>query len=104
MQATQSQLWIHVFFSSSSVSRQRTDARGLPKVTKASEGSGGTVITLVSIAVVVLILAMAAACIKHYSQQASNAKLGLGPEGGAETHFDYQVRETKLFVCSCLKE
>lgn len=91
------------------MSRQRTDARGLPQVTKVSEGSSRTVVTLVSIAVVVLVLAMAGACLKHYTQQVSNGKLGLGPEGGAETHFDYQVRlcgETQtlqLFVCSYLR-
>lgn len=84
------------------MSWQRTDARGLPQVTKVSEGSGGTVITLVSIAVVVLLLAMAGACFKHYTQQVSNAKLGLGPEGGAETHFDYQVRETDFYQGLCL--
>uniref|UniRef100_A0A3B4XHI3 Protein tyrosine phosphatase receptor type Na n=1 Tax=Seriola lalandi dorsalis TaxID=1841481 RepID=A0A3B4XHI3_SERLL len=52
----------------------------------------GTVITLVSMAVVggVLVLAMAVACLRHYAQQVANGKLGLGPEGGAETHFDYQ--------------
>uniref|UniRef100_A0A7N8X5A9 Protein tyrosine phosphatase receptor type Na n=1 Tax=Mastacembelus armatus TaxID=205130 RepID=A0A7N8X5A9_9TELE len=61
----------------------------LPRV---SQGSNGTVITLVSMAVVggVLVLAMAVACFKHYAQQVANGKLGLGPEGGAETHFDYQ--------------
>lgn len=73
---------------------QRTDARGLPQVMKVSESSSGTVITLVSMAVVggVLVLAMAVACFRHYNQQVANGKLGLGPEGGAETHFDYQVR------------
>lgn len=40
----------------------------------------------------VLVLAMAVACFRHYNQQVANGKLGLGPEGGAETHFDYQVR------------
>lgn len=40
----------------------------------------------------VLVLAMAVACLRHYTQQVANGKLGLGPEGGAETHFDYQVR------------
>uniref|UniRef100_A0A665XAH1 Protein tyrosine phosphatase receptor type Na n=1 Tax=Echeneis naucrates TaxID=173247 RepID=A0A665XAH1_ECHNA len=57
-----------------------------------SQGSSGTVITLVSMAVVggVLVLAMAVACLRHYAQQVANGKLGLGPEGGAETHFDYQ--------------
>lgn len=76
---------------------QRTDARGLPQVTRVSQGSSGTVITLVSMAVVggVLVLAMAIACLRHYAQQVANGKLGLGPEGGAETHFDYQVRQHK---------
>lgn len=56
--------------------------------------SNGTVITLVSMAVVggVLVLAIAVACFKHYSHHVANGKLGLGPEGGAETHFDYQVK------------
>lgn len=40
----------------------------------------------------VLVLATAVACFRHYNQQVANSKLGLGPEGGAETHFDYQVR------------
>uniref|UniRef100_A0A3Q1JK78 Uncharacterized protein n=1 Tax=Anabas testudineus TaxID=64144 RepID=A0A3Q1JK78_ANATE len=71
---------------------ERTGARGLPQVTRVSQGSSGTVITLVSMAVVggVLVLAMAIACLRHYAQQVANGKLGLGPEGGAETHFDYQ--------------
>ncbi|XP_029386099.1 protein tyrosine phosphatase receptor type Na [Echeneis naucrates] len=71
---------------------ERTDAHGLPQVTRVSQGSSGTVITLVSMAVVggVLVLAMAVACLRHYAQQVANGKLGLGPEGGAETHFDYQ--------------
>uniref|UniRef100_A0A8D3AAV1 Protein tyrosine phosphatase receptor type Na n=1 Tax=Scophthalmus maximus TaxID=52904 RepID=A0A8D3AAV1_SCOMX len=71
---------------------ERTDVRGLPQVTRVSQGSSGTVITLVSMAVVggLLVLAMAVACLRHYAQQVANGKLGLGPEGGAETHFDYQ--------------
>jgi len=74
---------------------QRIDARGLPQVTRVSQGSSGPVITLVSMAVVgsVLVLAMVVACLRHYSQQVAIGKLGLGPEGGAETHFDYQVRQ-----------
>ncbi|KAK7939648.1 hypothetical protein WMY93_002974 [Mugilogobius chulae] len=52
---------------------ERTDARGLPQVTRVSQGSSGTVITLVSMAIV-----------------GGQWKLGLGPEAGAETHFDYQ--------------
>lgn len=72
---------------------QRTGAQGLPQVTRVSQGSSGTVITLVSMAVVggVLILATVIACLRHYAQQVASGKLGLGPEAGAETHFDYQV-------------
>ncbi|KAJ0005856.1 hypothetical protein NQD34_015750 [Periophthalmus magnuspinnatus] len=71
---------------------ERTDARGLPQVTRVIQGSSGTVITLVSMAIVggVLVLAMAVACFRHYAQQVANGKLGLGPEAGPETHFDYQ--------------
>ncbi|XP_061547687.1 protein tyrosine phosphatase receptor type Na isoform X2 [Phycodurus eques] len=71
---------------------QRTNAQGLPQVTRVSQGSSGMVITLVSMAVVggVLILAVGIACLRHYAHQVANGKLGLGPEGGAETHFDYQ--------------
>ncbi|XP_061579700.1 protein tyrosine phosphatase receptor type Na isoform X1 [Cololabis saira] len=71
---------------------ERKDARGHIQLSRVSQGSSGTVITLVSMAVVggVLVLAMAVACFRHYSQQVANGKLGLGPEGGAETHFDYQ--------------
>ena len=79
-------------------SDQRTDVRGLPQVTRVSQGSSGTVITLVSMAVVggLLVLAMAAACLRHHTNQLANGKLGLGPEGGAETHFDYQVGATQI--------
>uniref|UniRef100_A0AAV2JZG9 Protein tyrosine phosphatase receptor type Na n=1 Tax=Knipowitschia caucasica TaxID=637954 RepID=A0AAV2JZG9_KNICA len=71
---------------------ERTNARGLPQVTRVSQGSSGTVITLVSMAIVggVLVVAMGMACFRHHAQQVANGKLGLGPEAGAETHFDYQ--------------
>ncbi|XP_067370852.1 protein tyrosine phosphatase receptor type Na isoform X2 [Channa argus] len=80
---------------------ERTDARGLPQVTRVSQSSSGTVITLVSMAVVggVLVLAMAVACLRHYAQQVANEKLGLGPEAGTETHFDYQVKQHKGNSC-----
>ena len=49
----------------------------------------------------VLVLAMAIACLRHHAQQLANGKLGLGPEGGVETHFDYQVFN-QGFKCICL--
>ncbi|KAJ3591568.1 hypothetical protein NHX12_006701 [Muraenolepis orangiensis] len=80
------------FLESETSLKIRTDARGLPQVTRVSQGSSGTLITLVSMAVVggLLVLAMAAACLRHHTNQLANGKLGLGPEGGTETHFDYQ--------------
>ncbi|XP_057708831.1 receptor-type tyrosine-protein phosphatase-like N isoform X2 [Corythoichthys intestinalis] len=73
---------------------ERTNTQGFPQLARASasQSSSGTVITLVSMAVVggVLILAVVIASLKHYAHQVANGKLGLGPEGGAETHFDYQ--------------
>ncbi|CAL8265885.1 unnamed protein product [Lota lota] len=71
---------------------ERTDIRGLPRITRVSQGSSWTLITLVSMAVVggLLVLAMTAVCLRHHTNQLANGKLALGPEGGAETHFDYQ--------------
>ncbi|CAG5865488.1 unnamed protein product [Menidia menidia] len=85
---------------------ERTDARGGPQVARVSHGSSGTAITLVSMAVVggVLVLAMAVACFRHYAQQVANGKLGLGPEGGAETHFDYQARQLIVTVFNLIQE
>lgn len=39
----------------------------------------------------VLLVALAVACLRHHARQLATGKLGLGPEAGAETHFDYQV-------------
>lgn len=40
----------------------------------------------------VLLVALAIACLRHHTRQLATGKLGLGPEAGAETHFDYQVQ------------
>uniref|UniRef100_A0AAZ3PGF1 Protein tyrosine phosphatase receptor type Na n=1 Tax=Oncorhynchus tshawytscha TaxID=74940 RepID=A0AAZ3PGF1_ONCTS len=52
----------------------------------------GLVLTLVSMACVggVVVVALTIACLRHHTQQPASGKLGLGPEGGPETHFDYQ--------------
>uniref|UniRef100_A0A7N5ZZL3 Protein tyrosine phosphatase receptor type Na n=1 Tax=Anabas testudineus TaxID=64144 RepID=A0A7N5ZZL3_ANATE len=81
---------------------ERTGARGLPQVTRVSQGSSGTVITLVSMAVVggVLVLAMAIACLRHYAQQVANGKLGLG-------HLKYKILLnilTWLLLCELCRQ
>uniref|UniRef100_A0A8C7CDN7 Protein tyrosine phosphatase receptor type Na n=1 Tax=Oncorhynchus kisutch TaxID=8019 RepID=A0A8C7CDN7_ONCKI len=55
-------------------------------------GSSGLVLTLVSMACVggVVVVALTIACLRHHTKQLASGKLGLGPEGGPETHVDYQ--------------
>uniref|UniRef100_A0AAY5KUJ7 Protein tyrosine phosphatase receptor type Na n=1 Tax=Esox lucius TaxID=8010 RepID=A0AAY5KUJ7_ESOLU len=70
----------------------RSDAHGLPHATRVREGSSGLVLTLVSMACVggILVVALTVACLRHHAQHLASGKLGLGPEAGPETHFDYQ--------------
>uniref|UniRef100_A0A8C7TH61 Protein tyrosine phosphatase receptor type Na n=1 Tax=Oncorhynchus mykiss TaxID=8022 RepID=A0A8C7TH61_ONCMY len=69
-----------------------SEGHGLPHATRVREGSSGLVLTLVSMACVggVVVVALTIACLRHHTQQPASRKLGLGPEGGPETHFDYQ--------------
>uniref|UniRef100_A0A9J8D6G8 Protein tyrosine phosphatase receptor type Na n=1 Tax=Cyprinus carpio carpio TaxID=630221 RepID=A0A9J8D6G8_CYPCA len=71
---------------------ERSEGRGLPQATRVGEGSRGVVLTMVAMACVgtVLLVALAVACLRHHTRQLASGKLGLGPEAGAETHFDYQ--------------
>uniref|UniRef100_A0A672KEU0 Receptor-type tyrosine-protein phosphatase-like N n=1 Tax=Sinocyclocheilus grahami TaxID=75366 RepID=A0A672KEU0_SINGR len=71
---------------------ERSEGRGLPQATRVGEGSRGVVLTMVAMACVgtVLLVALAIACLRHHTRQLASGKLGLGPEAGAETHFDYQ--------------
>ncbi|XP_064833047.1 protein tyrosine phosphatase receptor type Na [Oncorhynchus masou masou] len=71
---------------------ERSEGHGLPHATRVREGSSGLVLTLVSMACVggVVVVALTIACLRHHTQQPASGKLGLGPEGGPETHFDYQ--------------
>ncbi|XP_030642523.1 protein tyrosine phosphatase receptor type Na [Chanos chanos] len=71
---------------------ERSERRGLPQATRIGEGSRGVVLTMVAMVCVgaVLLVALAIACLRHHARQLTAGKLGLGPEGGAETHFDYQ--------------
>lgn len=68
----------------------------MPQATRVGEGSRGVILTMVAMACVgtVLIVALAVACLRHHARQLASGKLGLGPEAGVETHFDYQVAHT----------
>ena len=72
---------------------QRSEGRGLPRATRIGESSRGVVLGLVAMACVggILVVALGVACFRYHGRQLEERKLGLGPEGGAETHFDYQV-------------
>ncbi|XP_038862553.1 receptor-type tyrosine-protein phosphatase-like N [Salvelinus namaycush] len=71
---------------------QRSEGHGLPHATRVREGSSGLVLALVSMACVsgVVVVALTIACLRHHAKQLASGKLGLGPEGGPETHVDYQ--------------
>lgn len=72
---------------------QRSEGHGLPQSTRINDGSRGVVLTVVAMACVcvVVLVALAIACLRHHARQLDSGKLGLGPEAGTETHFDYQV-------------
>ncbi|KAI4873063.1 hypothetical protein NFI96_025489 [Prochilodus magdalenae] len=67
-------------------------SEGLPQATRIGDGSRGVVLTMVAMACVgaVVLVALAIACLRHHARQLASGKLGLGPEAGTETHFDYQ--------------
>uniref|UniRef100_A0A4W4GQ83 Protein tyrosine phosphatase receptor type Na n=1 Tax=Electrophorus electricus TaxID=8005 RepID=A0A4W4GQ83_ELEEL len=60
--------------------------------TRIGDGSRGLVLTMVAMACVsvVVLVALAITCLRHHARQLASGKLGLGPEAGTETHFDYQ--------------
>ncbi|XP_041931423.1 protein tyrosine phosphatase receptor type Na isoform X2 [Alosa sapidissima] len=72
---------------------ERSEGRGLAQATRMGESSRGMVLGLVAMACVggVLVVALGVACFRYHGRQLEERKLGLGPEGGAETHFDYQL-------------
>ncbi|KAG7463992.1 hypothetical protein MATL_G00182530 [Megalops atlanticus] len=71
---------------------ERTDGRGLPQATRVRDGSRWVFLTLVGVACVggILVAALTIACLRHHARQLASGKLGLGPEGGSDTHYDYQ--------------
>lgn len=60
-------------------------------------GSRLVILTLVGVACAggILAASLTVACLRHHARQLASRKLGLGPEGGHETHFEYQVRSAR---------
>ncbi|KAJ8352772.1 hypothetical protein SKAU_G00242480 [Synaphobranchus kaupii] len=71
---------------------ERSDGRGLPQATRVRDVSRWVFLTLVGVACVggILVAALTIACLRHHARQLASGKLGLGPEGGSDTHYDYQ--------------
>ncbi|XP_039612459.1 receptor-type tyrosine-protein phosphatase-like N [Polypterus senegalus] len=71
---------------------ERNEGLALPQTARAHDSSHWVFLMLVGVACVggTLIAALTIACVRHHSRQLGSGKLGLGPEGGCDTHFEYQ--------------
>ncbi|MFT7818046.1 receptor-type tyrosine-protein phosphatase-like N [Arapaima gigas] len=71
---------------------ERSDGRGLPQATRVQDSSRLVMLTLVGVACVggILVVSLTIACLRHHARQLASGKPGLGPEGGSDTHFEYQ--------------
>ncbi|XP_028327514.1 receptor-type tyrosine-protein phosphatase-like N isoform X2 [Gouania willdenowi] len=70
-----------------------THGNALPLATKVQQpGSRWVFSTMVAMACIgcILVSAMTIACLRHHAHRLAAKKLGLGPEGGAYTHQEYQ--------------
>ncbi|XP_029369771.1 receptor-type tyrosine-protein phosphatase-like N isoform X2 [Echeneis naucrates] len=71
---------------------ERNDGKVLPLATRVQPGSRWLFATLVAMACIgsILVAAMTITCLRHHAHRLAAKKLGLGPEGGAFSHQEYQ--------------
>ncbi|XP_041937653.1 LOW QUALITY PROTEIN: receptor-type tyrosine-protein phosphatase-like N [Alosa sapidissima] len=71
---------------------EKNDGRALPVATRVRDGSRWVFLTLVGVACVggILVGALTIACLRNHARNLASTKLGLGPEAGGVTHFEYQ--------------
>ncbi|XP_063067956.1 receptor-type tyrosine-protein phosphatase-like N [Engraulis encrasicolus] len=71
---------------------EKNDVHALPVATRVREGARWVSLTLVGVACVggILVGALTVACLRNHARNLASAKLGLGPEAGGVTHFEYQ--------------
>ncbi|KAJ8350292.1 hypothetical protein SKAU_G00254220 [Synaphobranchus kaupii] len=71
---------------------QMSNVRGLPQPTQVRDSSRRVFLTLVGVACVggILVAAFTIVCLRHHAVLLAAEKLGLGPEGGINTPYEYQ--------------
>ncbi|KAL2087860.1 hypothetical protein ACEWY4_016688 [Coilia grayii] len=71
---------------------EKNDGHALPVATRVREGGRWVFLTLVGVACVggILVGALTIACLRNHARNLASTKLGLGPEAGGVTHFEYQ--------------
>ncbi|XP_035249430.1 receptor-type tyrosine-protein phosphatase-like N isoform X2 [Anguilla anguilla] len=71
---------------------QMSNGRGLPQHTRVRDSSRRVFLTLVGVACVggILVAAFTIVCLRHHAVLLAAGKLGLGPEGGVDTPYEYQ--------------
>ncbi|XP_051568386.1 receptor-type tyrosine-protein phosphatase-like N isoform X2 [Myxocyprinus asiaticus] len=71
---------------------EKNDGQALPVATRVHDSSQWVVLTFVGVACVggLLVGALTIACLRTHARQLASKKLGLGPEAGNVTHYEYQ--------------
>lgn len=72
---------------------QRKDGNALPVATRVHDNTQWVFLMFVGVACVggLLVGALTIACLRTHARQLASGKLGLGPEAGNVTHYEYQV-------------
>ncbi|XP_036395943.1 receptor-type tyrosine-protein phosphatase-like N [Megalops cyprinoides] len=71
---------------------QRSDGQGSPQATRVRDSSRRVFLTLVGVACVggILVTGLTIVCLRHHARLLAAGKLGLGLEGGGDTHYEYR--------------
>lgn len=72
---------------------QKSDGHALPVATRVRDNTQWVFLMFVGVACVggLLVGALTIACLRTHARQLASGKLGLGPEAGNVTHYEYQV-------------
>lgn len=72
---------------------QKSEGHALPVATRVRDNTQWVFLMFVGVACVggLLVGALTIACLRTHARQLASGKLGLGPEAGNVTHYEYQV-------------